>query len=136
MFLTFPVKWNHPRIAKLCGIDSCRGAWKMNRFLMVFAAFLTLAACASQPQQGQVSLLVVEPGHHCQVITTVYGEGAWGDSADRAHERAVRQVKNRAARAGANAIAFEDTYSKVWGSMILAEALHCDEQQFDQLSLL
>jgi len=105
----------------------------LNRLLVVIPV-LALSACAAQPKEGSDSIRVVGDNHECEIIASVYGEGAWGSNKARADEGAVIQVKNRAAAAGANAIYFEDTHSKVWGSMVLAKALHCDQGQFERMS--
>lgn len=102
----------------------------LNKLLVVILV-LSLSACVAQPKEGSESLRVVGDNHECEVIASVYGEGAWGNSKTRADEGALIQVRNRAAAAGANAIYFEDTHSKVWGSMVLAKALHCDQGQFE-----
>jgi hypothetical protein len=107
----------------------------VDKLVMVFAA-LMLSACVMQPKTGSESLRIVGDDHSCEVITNVTGSGAWGRSKADAAEGAVNQVQNRAAAAGANAIYFEDTHSKIWGSMVLAEALLCSQEQFEQTSQL
>ena len=98
----------------------------MNKLLLIFPA-MVLSACVVQPKADSETLRIVGDNHNCEVIANVFGEGAWGTSKSRANEGAVNQVKNRAAAAGANAIHFEDIHSKIWGSMVLAEALHCSQ---------
>jgi hypothetical protein len=102
--------------------------------LLAVIPIVALSACVVQPKEGSETLRVVGENHHCEVIANVYGEGPKGKNKTRADEGAVNQVKNRAVAAGANAIHFEDTYSEIWGSMVLAEALYCNQGQFDRTS--
>ena len=103
--------------------------------LLVFIPLAALSACAVQPKEGSEALRVVGSNHECEVIASVYGEGARGTKEkSRAHEGAINQARNRAADAGANAIYFEDTRSKVWGSMVVAKALRCSQGQFEPAS--
>jgi len=97
---------------------------KVDKLVLVFAA-LMLSACVTQPKTGSESLRIVGDDHSCEVIAKVTGSGAWGRNKEDAAEDAVNQVKNRAVAAGANAIYFEDIDSRVWGSTVLAKALHC-----------
>ena len=91
---------------------------------MIFAA-LMLSACVTQPKTGSEKLRVVGEINNCEIITNLTGSGTWGRSKENAAEDAVKQVKNRAAAAGANAIYFEDIDSRFWGSTVFAKALHC-----------
>jgi len=104
------------------------------RKLLVVLPVMALSACVVQPKEGSETLRVVSGNHDCEVIATVVGEGAWGVDKSRADEGALNQVRNRAAATGANAIYFEDTHSKIWGSMLVADALLCDQDKFEQLS--
>jgi argininosuccinate synthase len=85
--------------------------------LLVIIPILALSACVVQPKEGTETLRVVGDNHECEVIAVVVGEGA--------NEGAINQVRNRAVAAGANAIYFADTHSKIWGSMVVADALKC-----------
>ena len=106
----------------------------MNRLLLVIPT-LALSACVAQPKMEAKTLHVVSDDHDCELIAHIVGDRAWGTSKAHADEAAVIQAKNRAAAAGANAIYFEDTHSKIWGSMVLADALLCSQAQFEQSSL-
>lgn len=97
---------------------------------------LALSACVAQPKTEAKTLRVVSDDHDCELIAHVVGDRTWGTNKAHADEAAVIQAKNRAAAAGANAIYFEDTHSKIWGSMVLADALLCSQAQFDQVSQL
>ena len=102
----------------------------MNKLLVVIP-LMALSACVAQPQKGSETLLVVGDNHDCELIAHVVGDRTLGTSKTRADEIAVTQAKNRASAAGANAIYFEETRSKIWGSMVLADALLCDQRQFE-----
>lgn len=105
----------------------------MNK-LLVLIPLAALSACVVQPKEGSETLRVVGDNHQCEVIAAVYGEGANGTKEkSRAREGATNQARNRAADAGANAIYFEETRSKVWGSMVLAKALRCSQGQFEAM---
>ena len=107
----------------------------MKKFL-VFIPLLALSACVAQPKKGSETLRIVGDNHDCELIAHVAGDGGWGTGKTRADEGAIIQAKNRASAAGANAIYFEDTHSKIWGSMVLADALLCSQGQFKQGSQL
>ena len=102
--------------------------------LLVVIPVIALSACVVQPKEGSETLRVVSDNHDCEVITTVVGDGSWGAKKARADEEALKQARNRAAAAGANAIYFEDTHSEIWGTMVVADALHCSQGQFEQIS--
>lgn len=102
----------------------------MNKLLIVIP-LMALSACVAQPKKGSETLLVVDDNHNCELIAHVVGDRTLGTSKTRADEVAVTQAKNRASAAGANAIYFEETRSKIWGSMVLADALLCDQRQFE-----
>ena len=102
--------------------------------LLVVIPVMALSACVVQPKSGSETLRVVSDNHDCEVIATVVGDGARGAKKARAEEGALNQVRNRAVAAGANAIYFEDTHSKIWGSMVVADALLCNQEQFQQIS--
>ena len=102
--------------------------------LLVVIPLVALSACVAQPKKGGETLLVVDDNHNCELIAHVVGDRTLGTSKTRADEVAVTQAKNRARAAGANAIYFEDTHSKIWGSMVLADALLCSQRQFEQSS--
>ena len=93
--------------------------------LLVIIPVLALSACVVQPKEGSETLRVVGANHECEVIAVVVGEGAKGAEKARADEGAINQVRNRAVAAGANAIRIADTHSKIWGSMVVADALKC-----------
>ena len=102
--------------------------------LLVVIPLVALSACVAQPKKGGETLLVVDDNHNCELIAHVVGDRTLGTSKTRADEVAVTQAKNRARAAGANAIYFEDTHSKIWGSMVLADALLCSPGPFEQTS--
>jgi len=121
----------------VCGHENCSGLQTehliVNKLLIVIP-LVALSACVAQPKKDSETLLVVDDNHNCELIAHVVGDRTLGTSKTRADEVAVTQAKNRASAAGANAIYFEDTHSKIWGSMVLADALLCSQRQFEQSS--
>jgi hypothetical protein len=101
-----------------------REHWALKK-LLVIIPILALSACVVQPKEGSETLRVVGGNHECEVIAVVVGEGVKGAKKARADEGAINQARNRAVTAGANAIYFADTHSKIWGSMVVADALKC-----------
>lgn len=114
------------------------------RLLMLFAA-MTLTACASQPETIQTrheslpatsdALVVMEETDGCRVLEHIVGDAPFGTRKNVSVEAAVSDAHRSAIDAGADAIYFETTYSKLWGSTVLAKALKCAPDATDPAAM-
>ena len=103
----------------------------MNRTAAIFS-FLLLTACATPPGAAPISLRVLDEPADCTMIGRIASDAPLGTRKQRELEVAVSRAKALAADSGANAIYFEETHSKLWGSTVLARALVCSDADLAQ----
>jgi len=73
-----------------------------------------------------VRLVDKQTDYKCKFITTVTGSGSMGWTTAHDAEGAMAEVRNDAARAGANAIRVVNVDSNMQTSVVVAEALNCE----------
>jgi uncharacterized protein YbjQ (UPF0145 family) len=93
--------------------------------LVVTAYFFT--GCIVKPTLESKSIRIVDKqtDYKCKFITTVTGSGSMGWTTAHDAEGAMNEVRNDAAKAGANAIRIININSDMDTTVVVAEALKC-----------
>lgn len=99
----------------------------MYKFITPLIAILLLQSCVVQPiaESNSIRLVDKQSDYKCKYITTVTGSGSMGWTTAHDAEGAMNEVRNDAARAGANAIRVVNIDSDLSTSVVVAEALIC-----------
>jgi len=105
----------------------------MEKMAALLSLFL-MPACAGYPTTQPIAMKVVDAPDNCETIGRIASDAPPGTRKNRQHEVAVSIAKSLAAGSGANAIYFEETHSKLWGSTVLAQALVCQESDLAQMA--
>lgn len=100
----------------------------MNKYLGATILAISVTSCVVQPTAESKSIRLVDKqsDYNCKFITTVTGSGDFGISAAQNAEGAMNEARNKAAKAGANAIRVVDIGYNRHQSAVVAEALECD----------
>ncbi len=100
----------------------------MYKLLAVTLSVFSIASCVVQPtaESKAVRLVDKQTDYKCKFITTVTGSGSMGWTTAHDAEGAMAEVRNDAAKAGANAIRVVNIDSNMQTSVVVAEALNCE----------
>lgn len=99
----------------------------MYKFTTSLVAVLLLQSCVVQPiaESKSIRLVDKQSDYKCKYIATVTGSGSLGWTTAHDAEGAMNEVRNDAAKAGANAIRVVNINSDMATSVVVAEALLC-----------
>lgn len=102
----------------------------MYKYIGIALIAISTISCVVQPtaESKAVRLVDKQTDYKCKFVDTVTGSGSMGWTTSHDAEGAMAEVRNKAARAGANAICVVNVDSNMQTSVVVAEALIC---QFD-----
>lgn len=100
----------------------------MHKLLTLIVVSMLLGGCIVSPTQegNAVRMVDKQSDYKCKFVTTVTGSGSMGWTTAHDAEGAMNEVRNRAAKAGANAIRVVNIDSNMETSVVVAEALNCE----------
>jgi hypothetical protein len=89
---------------------------------------LCISGCVVQPtpESSSVRIITDKTKYDCEFINTVTGSGSMGWTPAHDSEGALNEIRNDAARLGANAVSIINADSDALSSVIMAEALNCN----------
>lgn len=100
----------------------------MFKILTLLIITYSISGCVVQPtaESKAIRLVDKQTDYKCKFITTVTGSGSMGWTTAHDAEGAMNEVRNDAAKAGANAIRVVNVDSNMQTSVVVAEALQCE----------
>ena len=96
--------------------------------LLLIILFTTSCVVKPTPESKAIRLVDKQTDYKCKFITTVTGSGSVGWTTAHDAEGAMNEVRNDAAKAGANAIRIVNISSSAETTVVVAEALNCKFQ--------
>lgn len=96
--------------------------------LIIGLATVILSGCATAltPQGASVRLVDNQSDHKCVFVATVTGSNSMGNSTAHDAEGALNQVRNKAAKLGANAVRIINVSTTIEVTTVVGEALNCE----------
>ena len=93
--------------------------------LVIIAYFITGCVVKPTPESKAIRIVDKQTDYKCKFITTVTGSGSMGWTTAHDAEGAMNEVRNDAAKSGANAIRIININSDMDTTVVIAEALEC-----------
>ena len=100
----------------------------MYKYIVCLLSSLIIQGCVVQPTNESKAIRMVDrqSDYKCKFIATVTGSGSMGWTTAHDAEGAMNEIRNEAAKVGANAVRIVNADSNMSTSVVIGEALLCE----------